>query len=188
MLKRRKNAIIILAAIIAFYFFSFYLNDWLSATMQRHQLIQLPVMILIGAVMASRFPKLAIEDLSWSITTFIFVMSSLTFWMIPRSVDYTVIYAKFNRLMHLNMLLVGVSLVAIFRAILSEVRIYFMGMISAMLMVSGVTLKVFKIQLCSSFTIEMQHETGTYMMLFSAGMFLLTVITFFRSPRDRKTL
>lgn len=180
--KRRKNTIIIFLILIVLYVFSFTLNGWLSMSMQRHQLIQLPVMLLMGMLFAYIYPQIVIKDLSWSITAFIIVLSSLTFWMIPRSVDYTIIDVRINRLMHLNMVIVGILLVAIFRKLMYEVKIYFLGMISAMLMVSGVTLRVFSIQLCTSFTIDMQKETGFYMMLLSAGFFLYTIIAVFRIP------
>lgn len=182
MLRRKKYIVIILLAIIVFYVFSFALNSWLSLTMQRHQLIQLPVMILIGMSLGYMYPKVAIRDLSWAISAFIIVMSSLTFWMIPRSVDYTIMHVGINRLMHLNMILVGIGLVAIFRKVMYEVKIYFLGMISAMLMVSGVTLRIFAIQLCTSFNIDMQKETGFYMIILSVCFFLYTVITVFRIP------
>ena len=156
------------------------MNQWFSETMVRHQILQLPSMIALGLIWGFNFKGLKVKDLSWGITLLIFCMASLIFWMIPRSIDMTIVYPSFNRLMHVNMFLFGLILVAVFRKIIFEVKIVFLLMVSGMLLSSGITLRIFKIVLCSSFTLEQQKETGTYLLLIGLALFIATISLFFR--------
>ena len=180
--NKTNSLIIILLAGILFYLLSYTLNEWLDSKMVLHQLIQLPSMFVLGILLAFAFPSMRIKDISWGISALIFVTSSLIFWMLPHSIDYAVINDWFNRIMHLNMIICGLLLIAVFREILFEIRIYFLGMLSAMLIATGITLRVFKILLCSSFTIEQQKETGGYLILLGSTIVIYTLITFFRMP------
>ncbi|MCZ2223147.1 MAG: hypothetical protein LC122_05895 [Chitinophagales bacterium] len=186
MLKRKITLSITLPLIvIAFYLISFYWNEWFCITMPRHQLVQLPSMFFLGIILALCFPKLFINDISWSIATLIFIMASLIFWMLPHSIDYAVINNSFNRLMHINMLLDGFLLVLVFRKIFFELKILFLGMITAMLLASGITLSVFNILLCSSFTIEQQKQTGHSLIIIATAMFVFTAFIFFRTLKQQ---
>ncbi|MCO5249710.1 MAG: hypothetical protein M9887_12270 [Chitinophagales bacterium] len=142
--------------------------------------MQLPAMIILGLIIGWTFPKLKIKDLSWGVTLLIICMASLIFWMIPRSIDMTIVYPSFNRVMHVNMLLFGWILVAVFRCIIFEVKIVFLLMVSGMLLSSGITLRVFKIVLCSSFTMEQQRENGFYLLIIGLTIFVVTIFLFFR--------
>lgn len=185
MLKRKITlSITLLLIVIAFYLISFYWNEWFCITMPRHQLMQLPSMFFIGIIIALYFPKLFIKDISWSIAVLIFIMSSLIFWMLPHSIDYAVINTSFNRIMHINMLVTGFLLILVFRKIFFELKILFLGMITAMLLASGITLSVFNMLLCSSFTIEQQKQTGILLMIIAATMFVFTAIIFFRTLKN----
>ncbi|MBX2930775.1 MAG: hypothetical protein KF781_02375 [Chitinophagaceae bacterium] len=180
-----RKIIIIPFVIAMFYLLSFFWNDWLSITMPRHQLIQLPAMLLLGILLAYCFSTLAIQDMYWGIAILIFIMASFIFWMLPHSIDVAVINKHFNRVMHINMLLSGFLLILVFRKIFFEVKILFLGMITAMLLASGITLSVFNMLLCSSFSIEQQKQTGLYLIFIAIALFIFTAITFFSYLRNR---
>jgi len=169
----------IIFLLIAFYLLSFKFNNWLSLTMPRHQLIQLPSMLLIGILLALNF-KFVIKDLYWAIAVLIFSMSSFIFWMLPHSIDYAVININFNRAMHINIMLCGFLLTLVFKKLIVEIRILFLGMVVAMLLSTGITLKVFNILLCSSFTIAQQKQTGLYLIIIAIALFVFTAISLFR--------
>ncbi|HRP01593.1 MAG TPA: hypothetical protein PLE30_02985 [Candidatus Kapabacteria bacterium] len=164
-----------------FYLISFQFNDWFSITMPRHQLIQLPLMLLLGIIIAFTLPKLIIKELHWGISALIFIMASLVFWMLPLSIDFTIVSESFNRLMHVNMLICGVLLIATFRGIIFELKYIFMGMVSAMLASTGLSLSVFNILLCSSFDIEQQKETGLLLIIIGVSLFVANIVFFFRA-------
>lgn len=186
MFTRKKDILLILIILLFFILLSFPLNDWLSATMPRHQIIQLPAMFILGLVLGVNFSRLIIKETSWKIAALIFIMSSFIFWMLPHSIDYAVINTTFNRIMHLNMLFAGILLIPVLRNILFEIKILFLGMISAMMLATGITLRAFNILLCSSFDIGQQKETGFYLIIIGFLLFVLTFITFFKAPGEKK--
>ncbi|MCO6497849.1 MAG: hypothetical protein J5I50_09325 [Chitinophagaceae bacterium] len=182
--KRQATILFILIIAILGWLISFFWNEYLSETMMRHQVMQLPAMVLLGVLTGLYFKKLVVKDLAWQISLLIMVMTSFIFWMLPRSVDMAVIDPLYNRSMHLNMFVAGLVIVAVLRAAVFEIKIAFLGMVAAMTLAVGITLRVFNILLCSSFNIFQQQETGLYLIFLSIALFLLTYITFFRGAKD----
>lgn len=182
MFKRKTTLIVVPITLILFYLLSYQFNDWLSVTMPRHQLIQLPAMLMLGVVLAYGLYRPSLKDIYWGIASLVFVMASLVFWMLPRSVDYAVINTGFNRVMHVNMIICGFLLVTVLRDVIFEIKILFMGMVTAMLLATGITLRVFNILLCSSFDINQQKQTGLYLLIAGIILFGVTIVVFFRSP------
>lgn len=186
MLKREKRSVVVILIILfSFYLLSFPMNGWLSATMPRHQIIQLPAMFGFGIIFGVNISTLNIKGTSWGIAMLIFISASLIFWMLPHSIDYAVINTKFNRVMHLNMFICGMLLMAVLRNILFEIKILFLGMLSAMVLATGTALKAFNILLCSSFNIDQQKETGFYLILIGFLLFVWTFIVFFKGAEAR---
>lgn len=124
-------------------------------------------------------------NVSWGITVFILTMFSLIFWMIPHSIDKAVILPWFNRVMHVNMFAAGFFVVPAFRQMIFEIKIVFLGMISAMVIATGITLTVFNILLCSAFNIVQQRQTGTWLIIIGTLLFITTLFTFFRGVGKR---
>lgn len=188
MFKRKKDSIVVLIILCLFYILSFPLNDWLSASMPRHQLIQLPAMFLLGFALGGNFYFLNIKETSWGVAALIFIMASLIFWMLPHSIDYAVINTKFNRVMHLNIFICGILLIAALRNIVFEIKILFLGMLSAMMLATGITLRSFDILLCSSFDITQQKETGFYLIVIGVLLFVFTFSVFFKAGERKGRL
>lgn len=180
MALRKESIALLVGCGILFFLLSFTFNDWLSRTMPRHQLIQLPLMFLIGLVLGIRFLWRKQISVSWALAVLIAIMASFIFWMIPYSVDLSVINSSFNRLMHINMLLAGLLTVISLRNSILEVKIIFLGMMATMLTASGITLINFKILLCSSFNLAQQNQTGKGLLSIGILLFIFTVVKFFR--------
>lgn len=159
---------------------SFPMNEWFSETMPRHQILQLPAMLVLGIISGVRFSKHIIIGFAWGIAILIFILSSLIFWMLPHSIDYAVINTPFNRLMHVNMLISGFLLIPVLRNTLSEIKIIFLGMLSAMVIATGFTLLSYNLLLCSSFNIEQQKEAGLQLVIIGLTVFASTIFIFFR--------
>lgn len=178
MLKKRSDIIFILVITGLAWLISFPLNAWFSETMLRHQLLQLPSMLALGIIAGFWFTKNIHVSTSTGIAILIIIMASLIFWMLPHSIDDAVINAAFNRVMHINMLLAGFFAVMVLRQTLFEIKIIFLGMISSMLMATGITLNNYDLLLCSSFDIFQQHETGFRLIISGIALYVVTVITF----------
>lgn len=186
--KQRGDIIIVLIASGIFWTISFLYNEWLSETMPRHQTIQLPAMFLLGAVLGLRFSNGIKIHWSWGLAFLIFIMCSLIFWMLPHSIDYAVIHPGFNRVMHLNMLIAGFLFVPTMRQILFEIKIIFLGMVSAMIIATGIALNSFNILLCSAFDIAQQKVTGKILLISGLIFYAVSIVIFFRGLRTKKTL
>lgn len=181
--RKPKSLIFLLLFAVCFYLLSFPMNHWLSATMPRHQLLQLPAMFLVGALIALLVLKpLKVSDLSWRLAGLIFVMASLIFWMLPHSVDLSAINPFVNNIRHLNLLLAGFLTITLLRHIIVEVKILFLSMLASMLLAVGITLRVFDVLLCSSFNITEQKQTGLILIFAGIFLFLYTLVVFFRMP------
>lgn len=181
MFKRKKDIIVVVIVAALFVLISYPLNNWLCTTMPRHQLIQLPAMFGLGVILGINLSRLNIKDTSWGLAILICIMTSFIFWMLPHSIDYAVINKTFNRIMHFNMVIAGVLLIAVLRSIILEIKIIFLGMLSAMLLATGITLRAFNILLCSSFSIDQQKETGLYLIIAGSLLFIFTFVIFFKA-------
>ncbi len=56
-------------------------------------------------------------------------------------------------------------------------------MLSAMVLATGIALKVFDILLCSSFDIYQQKETGLYLIIAGFVLFIITFLFFFKPEK-----
>lgn len=186
MFKRKKDIILVLIILLLFILIAYPMNSWLSDTMPRHQIIQLPATFGLGFILGIHFSRVNTKETYRGIAMLIFIMASFVFWMLPHSIDYAVINPSFNRIMLLNMLIAGILLMPVMRNIIFEIKILFLGMLSAMLLATGMTLKSFTILLCSSFTIIQQKETGSYLIMAGFFLFSLTLIFFFKAPGEKK--
>lgn len=137
-------------------------------------------MLVLGIILGWRFSKRLVIDVWWGIGILIFIMASLVFWMLPHSVDLAVIRPSFNRIMHVNMLIAGFLLLPVLRSTIFEAKIIFCGMVSAMLIATGITLTSFDILLCSAFNIEQQKDTGFWLLIAGLAFFAGTIYIFFR--------
>ena len=79
------------------------------------------------------------------------------------------------------MFIAGTLLMPALRNILFEIKILFLGMLAAMMLATGITLRAFNVLLCSSFDIVQQKETGFYLIIIGFLLFVLTFITFFKA-------
>lgn len=184
--KSLKNIINIISILIGIWLISFNFNEWLCQTMQRHQLIQLPAMLLIGFMTGYTYRKNIRPDQTITICILIVTIFSIIFWMIPRSIDLAVINEKFNRIMHFNMLIAGFFLYPVLSKTVPEIKIVFLGMMASMLMAGGITLKTYNLLLCSSFTIEQQKQTGLILILVGITLYFFTIFIFLRGLKPEE--
>lgn len=79
----------------------------------------------------------------------------------------------------------GFLLVPVLKNTLFEIKILFLGMLSAMMIATGITLLTYNLLLCSAFTIEQQKETGSQLIIIGLVLFVFTLIIFFRELGKR---
>ncbi len=153
------------------------IDNYLDASMMRHMIIQMPLLIFMGYLASRRLINIDLSSINpYGLTGIIFFLGSLGFWMIPHSLDRTIISNWTDMLMHFNMLLAGFFLgksIGLMPFILrTAISIYFVGML---LSVSIIYLNYFSL-LCASYTLEQQKETGVMLFWFSIGLILWLII------------
>lgn len=153
---------------------AFPMNEWLAKTMLRHQLIEIPLIFFCGIFTGRYIWKLSAKDSYIAVSMIIFIMFSLIFWMLPKSVDLAALSPSFNKIMNIHIFIVGWLTTSVLKDTIFELKIFLLGMIAAKLMAVGVTLRVFNLLLCSAFSIEQQEETGFYMILLAIVLFIYT--------------
>ncbi|MBS0619776.1 MAG: hypothetical protein JSR44_16435 [Spirochaetes bacterium] len=170
-----RRAVSLCGVAIFFALFSFPLNAWFSLTMLRHQIIQLPAMFILGAIAGAVLYPPRFKNRSLKIALLIATMATLIFWMLPRSIDLTIVYPWFNRVMHGSIFIAGAGTVWGLRGNFFEAQIAFPLMLAAMLITGGAALRSFTILLCSSFTLADQQATGFYLLCIGALIFIGTI-------------
>lgn len=160
------------------YLLFFTFNDWFAVTMPRHQILQLPAALLLGVVTGFWYRNKISLSYYLKITGIIFLMGSLLFWMLPRSVDLAVMDSRFNLLMLLNMFLAGIITFFSIRKSELEIQTIFFVMMTSMLMGVGFILINFKILVCSAFDISQQQQTGYYLLGIGVAFLIFTYVNF----------
>ena len=84
------------------------------------------------------------------------------------------------------MIIAGFLLMPVLRNIVFEIKILYLGMLSAMVLATGIALRAFDILLCSSFDIGQQKETGLYLIIIGFALFVLTFVAFFKASVNSK--
>lgn len=180
--KPRKYTFLHLTVVLIFMgtVFGFF-NDWFCETMPRHQLLQLPLALLMGGIVARNLGGHLEFSLANRIASLLFVTGNLVFWMLPLSVDLAVIYPWFNALMGFTMVLSGILWFIALNQAAVEVKTVFYVMLTAMSVAMGMILANFKILLCSAFTIRQQNLTGIYLLGVGGFFLIITYYTFFKA-------
>ncbi|GMT48948.1 MAG: hypothetical protein IEMM0008_0487 [bacterium] len=158
------------------------IDNYLDANMMRHMTIQIPSLIFMGYFASRRLTGIHLSDINpYGLTGIIFFIGSLSFWMIPHSLDETILSNWIDMLMHVNMILAGFFLGKSIRlmpfVLRTAVSIYFIGML---LSASIIYLNYFSL-LCASYTLEQQKETGLMLFWLSIGLILWLIVWSARS-------
>ncbi len=169
-----KKYIILILVTTTLFVVAFPLNEWMSKTMTRHQVIELPIMFFGGIIIGRYGWKLRTKNNFVNVAMIIFIMFTLIFWMLPKSVDLAALNPSIDKMMNLHVFIAGLLTNSLLKGTIFEIKIFFLGMMAAMIMAVGITLRVFNLLLCSSFSIDQQRETGFYMILISILLYIFT--------------
>jgi len=161
-------------------------DNYLDSYMPFHYSVQLGGAIATGimtGLSGSWFKK--IITTKYTASSLLFFIGTITFWMIPRSMDLAVNNNFVDTVMFFNLylasLLLGVTLVNGAFVLKSALGIYGLSMLLTM----GIIFTQYETILCAVYTLEMQKETGKVLLILFSVFFLLFL---FRSSRSLITL
>lgn len=164
------------------------LAGWFSATMPRHQLLQVPAMLILGAIAAGgRAPKVMERERpagEWSAPILILAVGAMIFWMIPRSVDLAASSALADQLMHASWFLAGAALAHSVPQIPSPIAMALGIHGVAMLAAAGLVYSLYPGLICTAYNLQQQHATGRILLL---GAPVLGMILWVRAIRRMAT-
>lgn len=144
-----------------------------SATMPRKALAEPIFLFFLGWALSRLTPWW--KAASFAPSAVVGATLMLMFWMIPRSIDLTQIYAEVNALYVFCLFAVGFGLSHYFPLLPGVARVVFTLYFSSMIVAVGLLYASLTTLLCSAFTLEDQHAFGWLLVPLGLGLYTLTL-------------
>ena len=166
----------------------------LEQTMQRHMLVQLPMLfgtgILLGHAIARRSGVPATRR-GWNVqgvAGLLFVSGVLATWMVPRALDAAVEHLVIDALKLLSLVAAGMIALHSWRVASAIVRTFVLGNMAWMTATIGMLLLDAPERLCTSYGASDQQETGIAMIALTiVGVVGAAVYAFWAPPAIAQT-
>jgi hypothetical protein len=156
-------------------------DRFVDPVMSRHLLLQMAGLALCGFFLGLTLPSERSEYDPYGVARLLFFIATVSFWMIPRSMDLTVQNNLFDNIMQLNHLSAGFMLgrgVSIMPFVVkTAASIYGLSM----LLTVGIAYEQYESLLCAVYDMEMQREAGGYILTAFPFVFALFV---FRTAKN----
>ncbi len=164
------------------------LAGWFSATMPRHQLLQVPAMLLLGvlAIRSARRRGLQLPDTHyWDPALLVLAVGAMLFWMIPRSLDIASTNAVADQLLHVSWFLIGAIAANSLPRVSLIVGVALAIHALAMLIMLGVVYQRYPGLICTAYTMEQQRYTGRILLyaapVLGASLWTWLIMRYFRA-------
>jgi hypothetical protein len=143
-------------------------RDWLEASMLRHMLLQLPLLVTAGWLLASgrswyRWPQ-ADQNGVTGLTALLFVTA---YWMIPRALEQSINSPLAEATKFASLLALGAILPGSLRRANWIVQLFFLGNFSWMMAIAGVQYQNMPQRLCNAYLLDDQIATGIALVVAS---------------------
>jgi hypothetical protein len=146
-------------------------RGWLESDMTRHMLLQLPALLLAGALLASGLPRKITRPVAacnaHGTTGLLFVLLVLSFWMIPRALDEAVLTPAMALAKFSSLLAAGAALQQSWRPAGTIVQLFFIGNWAAMNATIGLLYQQVPSRLCNVYLLDDQQFTGKGLVVLS---------------------
>lgn len=147
----------------------------LEATMSAQMLIQIPLLVAAGWLLAGAVPARVLAGVdAWNhrgITGLVLVTVVAAFWMLPRSLDAATTHPLITAAKYLSVpLLIGVPLAVSWPRTGFVVRGFFLMEFVATFFRLGWLYLISPIRLCNNYALNDQQRLGRYMLAIGAGL------------------
>jgi len=135
----------------------------LEATMWRHMLVQLPLLVTCGALLRP-WLRLSPGAARWDaqgLATFTATAFATTYWMIPRALEQALDEPFANGMKFASLLLMGALLPGALRRAHVVVQLFFIANICAMMAIAGMLYRELPQRLCNAYLLDDQDLTGS---------------------------
>lgn len=144
----------------------------LEASMLRHMLVQLPLLVLCGALLRPWLrlpPGLARWDFQ-GLTTFTAAAFITTYWMIPRALEQALFEPLAAGAKFASLLLLGAALPGALRRAHVVVQLFYVANICAMMAIAGMLYRELPQRLCNAYLLDDQTVTGTALVALALAL------------------
>ncbi len=133
---------------------------FLDATMERRLLIQIPAILVLGAL--AGWPAGAAHRpwRSGDLAALAFAVGAMLFWMIPRSLDLAARSHLVDKALHLSVFAVGLALARSLPYLSLAIPMTLGVQATAMLMALGIVYLHYPGLICTAYTLEQQRVVG----------------------------
>lgn len=150
-------------------------HGWLEASMARHMMLQLPLLVASGALLGARtrWPAAVrvIDGHGVSVLTALLFVSA--YWMIPRALEQSLDAALPQVAKFVSLPLIGALLPGALRRANPIVQIFFLGNFCAMTAIAGLLYQEQPRQLCNAYLVDDQAFTGMLLVVASVALAVL---------------
>jgi hypothetical protein len=152
-------------------------RDWLEASMSRHMLVQMPLLVIIGIIACRLLPlqwqKATVLGVGGAWPCVIVAMFASSYWMLPRALDAALTdpLAEVAKFLSLP-LLVGFPLALAWRRLTLIGRGFVWTNFFSMLAVLGWLYIAAPVRVCNSYLVNDQENAGWYMVIGAILLFL----------------
>lgn len=149
---------------------------WLEASMTRHMIVQMPLLVAIGSVLAhslSRQQRCRIVAAAGGPLALLTLASfASTYWMMPRALDLAVASGAADAVKFVTLpLLVGLPLALAWRPLGVLGRGFVWTNLISMLVFIGWLYIAAPLRVCNSYLVDDQARAGWWMVYAAAGIF-----------------
>jgi len=139
----------------------------LEASMLRHMLVQLPLLVICGALLRPwlRLPAELTRMDGQGLATFTAAVFITTYWMIPRALEQALFEPLATMAKFASLLLLGAALPGALRRAHVVVQLFFVANICAMMAIAGMLYRELPQRLCNAYLLDDQTVTGTALVV-----------------------
>ena len=139
----------------------------LEASMLRHMLVQLPLLVVCGALLRPwlRLPTELTRMDGQGLTTFTAAVFITTYWMIPRALEQALFEPLAALAKFASLLVLGAALPGALRRAHVVVQLFFVANICAMMAIAGMLYRELPQRLCNAYLLDDQSVTGTALVV-----------------------
>lgn len=157
------------------------LRAWLEGTLTRHLLLQFPLLVCAGVLLATAVPEgwrstWARMD-RYGLLGFLIALFTLLYWLLPRNLDWSLVADPIGASKIATLvLLCGFPLGLSGRLLAVPVRGLIWAQFNAMLLVMGWLYHAAPVRLCNSYLVDDQLLLGKLLLIIASGSLLLAVV------------
>jgi branched-subunit amino acid transport protein AzlD len=147
-------------------------RHWLEASMLRHMLLQLPLLVAAGWLLAGRarwMARAAVID-QHGVTGLTALLFISAYWMIPRALELSINAPLAEAGKFASLLVLGALLPGSLKRANWIVQIFFLGNFSWMMAIAGIQYQNMPQQLCNAYLLDDQITTGVALVVASIAI------------------